>query len=185
LDPERTSPYRFFQYWLNTDDQDAIQYLKYFTLLPWKEVADLESELVAKPHQRAAQKRLAEEVTRSLHGQTGLDRAKRATEVFFGGTLDGLEGGEIADVFADVPSSELSRESLGGEGMPVQELLANSGVATSKGDARRSIQGGGVYLNNVRIGDEEMRVGSADTLDGGFIVLRKGKKNYHLVKVVG
>ena len=105
--------------------------------------------------------------------------------MLFGGTLDGLQGEEIEDIFADVPSSQLSREALSGEGMPVQELLAQSGVATSKGDARRSIQGGGVYLNNVRIGDEEGRVTSDDALDGGFIVLRKGKKNYHLVKVVG
>jgi tyrosyl-tRNA synthetase len=185
LDPDRTSPYRFYQFWLNTDDQDVIQYLKFFTLLQWKEVAELESELVSRPHERAAQRRLAEEVTRNLHGETGLDRARRATQVLFGGTLDGLAAHEIADIFADVPSSQLNQQALSGPGMPVQELLAQAGVATSKSDARRSIQGGGVYLNNVRIGDEEGRVTAQDTLDGGFIVLRKGKKNYHLVKVLG
>jgi tyrosyl-tRNA synthetase len=185
LASDRTSPYRFYQFWLNTDDQDAVQYLKFFTLLQWKEVAELESDLIARPHERAAQRKLAEDVTRRLHGETGLRRAQKATTVLFGGTLDGLQGEEIEDIFADVPSSQLSREALSGEGMPVQELLAQSGVATSKGDARRSIQGGGVYLNNVRIGDEEGRVTSDDAFDGGFIVLRKGKKNYHLVKVVG
>ena len=184
LDPVRTSPYRFYQFWLNTDDRDAVSYLKFFTLLERKEVAELEKEVAERPHERRAQKALAEDVTRRVHGETGLLRARQATQVLFGGTLDGLSGQEIAEIFAEVPSSQIPREALEGEGVPIADLLAESGVASSKGDARRSIQGGGVYLNNVRLGSAERAVTLEDTLGGSFLVLRKGKKSYHLVKVL-
>jgi tyrosyl-tRNA synthetase len=185
LDPARTSPYRFYQFWLNTDDQDAVRYLRYFTLLSHEEVSALESELAETPHQRVAQKALAESVTRQVHGETGLERARQATRVLFGGGLEGLGGDEIADIFADVPSREVQKEALEGEGMPVVDLLVDARVATSKGDARRSIQGGGVYLNNARIEDAERAVYLDEALEGRFIVLRKGKKNYTLVKILG
>ena len=184
LDPVRTSPYRFYQFWLNTDDKDAVPYLKYFTLLERGEVEELERNVAERPQERRAQKALAEDVTRRVHGETGLARARQATQVLFGGALDGLSGGEIADIFADVPSSEVSRSALEGEGMPVADLLAASGVASSKGDARRSILGGGVYLNNVRVASDGRTVVLEDTLEGRFLVLRKGKKSYHLVKVL-
>jgi len=185
LDPARTSPYRFFQFWLNADDQDAIQYLKFFTLFSEDEVKGVEAELVESPHLRGAQKALAESVTRQVHGETGLARAKQATQVLFGGELDGLKGEEIQDIFADVPSREVPRLALEGEGLPLIDLLVDAGVASSKGDARRSIQGGGVYLNNIRQEDVERTVNSGDALEGQFMVLRKGKKNYTLVKVLG
>ncbi len=185
LDPARTSPFRFFQFWLNTDDQDAVTYLRYFTLLSREEIASLETELAERPHERTAQRRLAEDVTRRVHGEDGLARAQQATQVLFGGALEGLGMEEIAEIFSDVPSSELPREQLGGEGMPVVELLVDSAVCTSKGDARRSIQGGGVYLNNLRVEDPERRVTGEDTLGGQFIVLRKGKKSYRLVRLRG
>jgi tyrosyl-tRNA synthetase len=185
LDPARTSPYRFYQFWLNTDDQDAVRYLRYFTLLSHEEVSALESELAETPHQRVAQKALAESVTRQVHGETGLERARQATRVLFGGGLEGLGGDEIADIFADVPSREVQKEALEGEGMPVVDLLVDARVATSKGDARRAIQGGGVYLNNARIEDAERAVYLDEALEGRFIVLRKGKKNYTLVKILG
>jgi len=185
LDPKRTSPFRFFQYWLNTDDQDAISYLKFFTLLDRTEIAGLEDALKERPHERAAQRALAVEVTQRVHGETGLARAQQATEVLFGGALEGLTGEEIEDIFSDVPSSEFPRQSLEGEGMPIVDLLADSGVASSKGDARRSIQGGGMYLNNVRIQDTEGRVTPSDAIDGRFLVIRKGKKAYHLARFRG
>ena len=185
LDPARTSPYRFYQFWLNTDDQDAIRYLKYFTLLGKEEVDGLEVDLRENPHRRDAQKTLAEAVTRQVHGETGLARARQATQVLFGGELEGLAGDEIADIFADVPSREVSRQALEGEGMPLVDLLVDAGVASSKGDARRSIQGGGVYLNNIRMEDVESAVTPREALEGRFLVLRKGKKNYTLVKVLG
>lgn len=185
LDPERTSPYRFYQFWLNTEDRDAISYLKFFTLLDPDAVEDLAAALAEKPHERAAQRALAEDVTRRVHGGAGLARAQQATQVLFGGALEGLSGEEVADIFSDVPSSERRSQDLEGEGVPVLDFLSESGVASSKGDARRSIQGGGVYINNVRIEDPEKRVTLLDVLDGGFLVVRKGKKNYHLTKILG
>lgn len=185
LDPRRTSPYRFFQFWLNTDDQDAVRYLKYFTLLDRSQIQVLEAELREAPHKRGAQRALAREVTRLVHGESGLARAEQATQVLFGGGLEGLDAEEIADVFADVPSSQVPRESLAGEGTSLLDLLAETGVASSKGDARRSIQGGGVYVNNVRVEDVDRRISMEDALEGEFVVLRKGKKNYRLVRIRG
>lgn len=183
LDAERTSPYRFYQFWLNTDDQDAVRYLKYFTLKTADEIAELGAAAGEAPHLRIAQKALGEEVTARLHGQAGLDRAQRATAVLFGGGLEGLSAEEIADVFSDVPSSEIARGALQGEGMPLVEVLADTGLATSRGDARRAIDGGGVYVNNVRIAETGRTATMDDTIEGRFLVLRKGKKRYHLVRV--
>ena len=185
LDPDRTSPYRFYQYWMNTDDQDALRYLKYFTLLTRKEVEELEVQLRERPHERAAQRALAEAVTLSVHGETGLSRARKASEVLFGGGLEGLGGEEIADIFADVPASELRRDALEGEGTAIVDLLVKADVASSKGEARRSVQGGGIYLNNTRVEDSERSVTVRDVLEGGFLLIRKGKKSYHLVKLLG
>jgi len=185
LDPARTSPYRFYQYWLNTDDQDAGRYLRYFTSLAREEVSRLEEEMRANPHQRSAQKALAEAVTLLVHGETGLARARKATEVLFGGDLGGLNGEDIAEIFADVPSREIPPGVLQGEGMPLVDLLAEAGVATSKGEARRAVQGGGIYLNNVRVQEVDRLVRAHDTLEGRFLVLRRGKKNYTLVEVRG
>ncbi len=184
LDPERTSPYRFYQFWLNAEDKDVISYLKLFTLLDEDALLELEAELGEKPHERGAQKALALDVTRRVHGEGGLTRAQQATQVLFGGALEGLSGDEIADIFSDVPSSEFSRGVLEGEGMLILDLLAESGLASSKGDARRSIQGGGVYLNNVRVEGVDDRVNLEKALEGRFLVLRKGKKNYHLAKLL-
>jgi len=124
-------------------------------------------------------------VTRQVHGETGLARARQATQVLFGGELEGLGGAEIADIFADVPSVEIPRQGLEGAGMPMVDLLTSARVSSSKGDARRSIQGGGVYLNNIRVEDVERAVTLSDALEGRFLVLRKGKKSYTLVKVLG
>ena len=183
LDPALTSPFRFYQYWINVDDADALRYLKFFTLFDGDVIGELAAALEAEPHRRAAQRALAEDVTRRLHGETGLAAAERATKALFSGDIEGLAAHEIADVFADVPSSEIAAEELSGEGASVVELLANTGLASSRGDARRSIEGGGVYVNNVRVGDAGAAVTSDDTIDGRFVLLRKGKKSYHLVAV--
>lgn len=184
LSPQRTSPYRFYQFWLNTDDADVINYLRYFTWLNKDEVANLEEALLTRPHLREAQRHLAQSVTRMVHGETAVAKAEKASAVLFGGDLDGLDSGDIRDIFADVPSSEMAKEVFAGEGMPVVDLLALTGVEQSKGAARRAVQGGGVYLNNQRVSGPEQMVTMTDSIEGQFMVLRKGKKQYHLVKVV-
>ena len=183
LDPARTSPFRFYQYWINVDDADAVRYLKFFTLLPLEEIEELAMAVEQEPWRRAAQKALAEDVTRRLHGETGLAAARRATDALFGGDIEGLTADEIADVFAEVPSSEVSADALSGDGLPLVDVLAGSDLASSKGDARRSIRGGGIYLNSERVEDEERALSTDDTIEGRFVLLRKGKKRYHLVAV--
>lgn len=183
LDPEMTSPFRFYQYWINVEDADVVKYLSFFTLLDPEDIADLAQRVELEPHARAAQRALADEVTRRLHGETGLAKARAATEALFGGDVTGLGADDIADVFADVPSSEIAREELGGEGKSLVELLAEAGVCSSKGDARRSIDGGGVYVNSERVEDVSRSLTMEDTIEGRFLLLRKGKKRYHLVAV--
>lgn len=185
LDPQRTSPYRFYQFWLNTDDADVVNYLKYFTWLTRPEIAELEHAVEEYPERREAQRTLAREMTRMIHGETALDKAEQAARVLFGGDLEGLGAEDIQDIFADVPSSEVSRGALGGEGVSVVDLLLDSDLATGKGDARRSIKGGGIYLNNQRVSDTAQMATIAAAVEGQFLILRKGRKRYHLVQVVG
>ncbi|MCB8945944.1 MAG: tyrosine--tRNA ligase [Ardenticatenaceae bacterium] len=183
LDPNRTSPYRFYQWWLNVDDADAINYLKYFTWLGQSEIHELEQALYERPEQREAQRRLAQELTGMVHGATAVDKAEKAAAVLFGGDLDGLDASDIRDIFADVPSSQLGQDELAGDGLLVVDLLVHSGLASSKGDARRSIQGGGIYLNNERVNDVMQAVTIAQCIEGQFMILRKGRKQYHLVQI--
>ena len=183
LAPDRTSPYRFYQFWLNTDDADVTNYLKYFTWLTQSEIKALQDALFERPEQRQAQRTLAREVTRMIHGETAVAKAEQAASVLFGGELAGLDAADIGDIFADVPSSDVSKTHLEGEGLPIVDLLVESGLASSKGDARRSIQGGGIYLNNERVTDQDRHVTQAQSIDGQFLVLRKGRKQYHLVRV--
>lgn len=184
LDPQRTSPFRFYQFWLNVEDADAGRYLRYFTLMEREEIEALDAATAEGPQRREAQRALAEDVTRRVHGEGGLARARQATEVLFGGSLQGLGRDDIADIFADVPSSELPRTELQGEGRPLVEVLAAAGVTPSRGEARRAIEGGGVYLNNVRVEEANRSLTTHDAVEGGFVVLRKGKRQYHLLRVV-
>jgi tyrosyl-tRNA synthetase len=184
LDPELTSPFRFYQYWINVEDADAVRYLKFFTLLGHDEIAGLAEAVEREPYRRAAQRALAEDVTRRLHGEVGLAAAERATKALFSGAIEGLSADEIADVFADMPSSELPLDELGGAGKPVIDLLVESGLASSRGDARRSIDGGGVYVNNVRVESVDVAVTTEHMIEGRFLLLRKGKKSYHLLALL-
>jgi len=181
LDPEMTSPYRFYQFWINVDDRDVATYLRFFSLRPRTEIEELEEAVRVEPHARAAQRALAEEITRRLHGETGLQSALRATEVLFGGELEGLGAEQVADVFADVPSSTVDVTRLEGEGLGLLDLLVETGLASSRGDARRALDGGGIYVNNRRVVDPSHTVRTEDFVEGRFLVLRKGKKTYHLV----
>lgn len=183
LSAERTSPYRFYQYWMNTDDRDVVNYLRIFTWLPQNEIQDLEGQVDQNPEARQAQRALAREMTRMLHDETGLQRAEVASQVLFGGELGGLTAAEITDIFSDVPSSELQKGQLDGK-LTIVDLLASSSVAKSKGEARRSIEEGGISLNNHRVSDMTRIVTTQDLVDGKFLILRKGKKNFHLIKVI-
>ena len=185
LDPNRTSPYRFYQFWLNTEDKDVVNYLKYFTFLDHQTIDDLAAAVVERPEGREAQRRLASVMTQTVHGETALARAEQASQALFGGDISGLSAAEISDIFSDVPSCELPKGQLEGAGLPVADLLVTAGVAKSKGEARRSLQEGGIYINNHRVSGENPAAGLSDMLAGQFIVLRKGKKNYTLVKVIG
>lgn len=183
LDPNKTSPFRFYQFWINADDRDIVPYLKKFTFLEQETVNELAAAHEEAPHQRVAHKRLAQEMTKMVHGETALSRAEQATSVLFGGSIDGLGAEEISDIFSEVPSTEVSGHELDG-GKSLVEVLADSGVASGKKDARRSIEGGGIYVNNEKSAGIDQTIGRSDAIDGRFIVLRKGKRKYHLVKIV-
>ncbi len=184
LDAALTSPYRFYQYWMTVDDRDVIRYLRYFTLLDSEEISEIESTHAERAHERGAHRALAEAVTRRVHGDDGLGSAQRATEVLFGGEIAGLRADEIADVFSDVPSSEITRAALDGDGTGVLDLFADAGLCKSRGEVRRSVEGGGLSINNVRVEDVDAAVTLSDAMEGRFLILRKGKKNYHMVRVV-
>jgi tyrosyl-tRNA synthetase len=184
LDPSRTSPYRFYQFWLNTEDRDVVGYLKFFTLLGREEIEELARSLEKEPGKRVPHRKLAAEVTTMLHGEAGLRQAVRASEIFFGAEIADVPENELLEIFSDVPSSEYPAASLSGAGVAVTDLLVATGVVTSKGEARRSIEGGGISLNNVRVTSAAAPVGAASALHGKFLVLRKGARNYTLVRLV-
>jgi tyrosyl-tRNA synthetase len=183
LDAGLTSPYRFYQYWLNTPDDDVVMYLKYFTWLSEAEVGELAAALGSAPEKRECQKVLAREVTRIVHGDAALAQAEQATAVLFGGSLDGLNASDIADIFAEVPGAGLTVDQLGGEGLVITEALVAAGLAKSKGEARRLVEGGGIYVNNLPVDGPYRMLGIEDAIDASCIVLRKGKKDYALLNI--
>ena len=180
LDPNRTSPYQFYQYWVRTEDEDAERFLKLFTFLELERLEQLGAAHRDAPHRREAQKVLAAEVTRLVHGDEGLSKAQRATEALFGGDLSEMDERDLLEIFADVPSSKVPVDRLDG-GMSLIDLLAETAVSTSKSNARRSIEQGSIYLNNRRCTDPGQTVSCNDFLAGSILVLRSGKKRYHLV----
>ncbi len=184
LDPKLTSPYRFYQFWLNTDDRDAITYLKFFTWLSKEEIAALEESMKTQPEKREAQRRLAREVTAMLHGETELAKAERASEVLFGKEISGMSVGEILDIFGDVPSTEIGKTQVG-DGFTLGDALVLAGLAPSKGEAKRLVQGGGIAINNTRADDPRKSISVSDFIDGQVLVLRKGAKHYHLIRIKG
>ncbi|HEV8239598.1 MAG TPA: tyrosine--tRNA ligase [Thermoanaerobaculia bacterium] len=183
LDPRLTSPFRFYQFWLNTDDRDVVTYLKYFTWLDEQQVGELAELVRTDAARREAQRRLAREVTSMVHGPSALAAAERATKVLFGGDVAGLAANEIEEIFSEAPSSSIGADALGGDGMPVADLIVASGLVASKGEARRMVDGGGLYLNGVRLSAGKRTVTTDDAVDGRFLVLRKGQKNHHLVRI--
>jgi tyrosyl-tRNA synthetase len=185
LDPELTSPYEFYQFWLNTDDADVVRYLKFFTFLPLDQIADLARTVETDPARREAQRVLAAEVTRQVHGPEALARAERLTAVLFAGEdLGDLTDRELAEAFAHSPSTDLPRAALGTPEAALTAVLAATELAASRGQARKDIASGGVYVNNRRIADPAYVLSDTDLVGGGFIVLRRGKKSYHLVRLI-
>lgn len=185
LDADKTSPFQFYQFWLNTADADVLRFMRYYTLLSRDEIGEFEEEVSERPERRAAQQRLAAEVTRMTHGEPGLHKALAATEVLFGGDISGLSADELLDVFQDVPSSSVPRERFEGDGVQLRDLVAEVGLASSRGEARRLIQGGGVSLNNRRVSDARQTVTLEHSVDGQIVVLRRGARQYRLVRLQG
>lgn len=180
LDPKRTSPYKFYQFWINQADADIPRLLRYFTFLSQEEIAALEHELATSPEKRAAHRRLAEEVTAMIHGREQLANALKASEAMFGGELSGLDDATLEDIFSEMPSTSFPRDTLSC-GKPLVDVLVESGVFSSKGEARRMIKSGGVYMNNERIA-EDAKLNEDCLCSERIAVVRKGKKNYHLLK---
>jgi tyrosyl-tRNA synthetase len=181
LDPAKTSVYRFYQYWIRTDDRDVIRYLKFFTFLSQEEIAALEKQHAENPGARVAHKALAKVVTDMVHGSNVTTEAMRASEILFGGELAGVSEATFGEIVGEVPTKELPKGDLDGAGKLLVELLVHSGLCTSKGQARKDIEGGGVYINNVREAGIQRTVTSNDLLFGKHLLLRKGKRNYVVV----
>jgi tyrosyl-tRNA synthetase len=183
LDAKRTSPYQLYQYWVNADDRDVVAYLKQFTWLSRDEIAELEKSVASAPESREAQKVLAREITGMVHGGEAAERAERSAGFFFSGELNKLTASEIMDAVGDAPQTEIPRSVFEGEGAELSEVLVTAGIATSKSDARRTIEGGGIYLNNRRVIDPSERLALDASIDGTLFLLRKGKRNYHVLRI--
>jgi tyrosyl-tRNA synthetase len=181
LDSSKTSVYRFYQYWIRTDDRDVIRYLKYFTFLSQEEIAGLEKQHGENPGARAAHKVLAKTVTELIHGADATAEAMRASEILFGGDLEGISEKTFNEIVGEVPTKELPKNELDGTGKALVEVLVHGGLSSSKGQARKDIEGGGVYINNVREPSANRTVISKDLLFGKHLLLRKGKRNYVVV----
>ncbi|MDQ3980008.1 MAG: tyrosine--tRNA ligase [Actinomycetota bacterium] len=185
LSPQRTSPYEFFQFWMRTDDRDVMRLLRLFTDLDQDRMAELEAAHAARPERREAHQALAWEVTAAVHGPEEAEAARRAAAALYGGELHELDGPTLLEVFAEAPSASVPRSELEGDGAALVDLLVQASVVPSKSAARRELQQGGIYVNNRQERDGERRVRADDLLAGGYLVLRRGKRNYHLVKFSG
>lgn len=180
LDARRTSVYRFYQFWIRTDDRDVIRYLKYFTFRSREEIEALERDHQAHPESRAAHKTLAREVTTMLHGEQATSEAIKASEILFGGDLAGISERTFAELIGEIPTKQVSASCFSGEhaGLPLVEALVQAGLASSKGQARKDIEGGGIYVNNHRVTESARVLQPGDLLFGKQLLLRKGKRNY-------
>ena len=184
LDPEVTSPFKLYQFFLNADDTDVVPYLKLFSFLTLDEIAEISTATEERPKGREGQRRLARDVTELVHGPGGLQAAEAASEVLFGGEVSAFSASELQDIFSDVPSSDMAKSMLEGAGILLPKLLAEVGVAKSAGEARRLFDQGGIYLNNQRERDVSRSVNLDDVVEGKVIVLRRGSRDFHLVELV-
>jgi tyrosyl-tRNA synthetase len=183
LDPAKTSVYKFYQFWIRTDDRDVVRYLKFFTFLSQAEIGELEKQHAENPGARAAHKALAKAVTDMVHGPEATTEALRASDILFGGDLAGVSETTFNEIVGEVPTKQATRAQLDGAGLPLVEALVLSGLCPSKGQARKDVEGGGVYLNNVRESNFQRAITSGDLLFGKYLLLRKGKRNYAVLSV--
>jgi len=177
LDADKTSPYEFYQFWINTDDRDAVQFLKYFTFLTLDEIADIEKEFMAEPHKRAAQKVLAKEVTTLVHGESAYNQAIKISEALFSGDIKELNAAEIKAGFKDVPSYEVAAS----DDLGLVEMLVTAGIVPSKRQAREDITNGAIYINGERVQDLAYVLSDKDKIEGQYTIIRRGKKKYTLL----
>jgi tyrosyl-tRNA synthetase len=177
LDAEKTSPYEFYQFWINTDDRDVMKFLRYFTFLSEEELTELEQEVSNHPEKRVAQTRLAEEVTRMVHSQEAVEQAQKISASLFSGDIKSLSASEIEQGFKDVPTFEAAKEDIG-----LVDLLVNATISSSKRQAREDITNGAIYINGERQQDLEYVVTESDRIEGKFTVIRRGKKKYYMVQ---
>ena len=184
LSAKKTSPYAFYQYWYNTDDADVDKCLRLLTEFSEEEILAFAEDRTADPQKRHSQQQLAEALTLLVHGQQGLHSARTASEILFGATISEMSDADLSAIFPDVPSQELARENLTGDGLLIIDALCQAGLAKSKSDARRTVDQGGAYVNNTRIEDQERRLTQADLASETVMVLRSGKKRYALLKFV-
>ena len=182
LDPERTSPFSFYQFWLNTDDRDVISHLQLFTWLDRKAIAALEETVTARPEAREAQRTLAREVTSMVHGREALARAERGTAVLYGGPLADASVDDVLMVFADVPAVTVPRAAFVA-GIAATELAVTAGVAASKGEAARLIKQGGLSVNDRKLTDERGVITIDHAFGGQLYVVRKGRRQTHVVRI--
>ncbi len=182
LDPNRTSVYQFYQFWINTDDRDVLRYLRYFTLLPHDEIVALSTAHNEDPGKREAHRALAREMTTLIHGEAACQAAIQAAAILFGGSVEDLQAETFAILRAEVPSASITAEQLN-SGLPITEALVAAKLTQSKGQARKDIEGGGVYINGQRCADISRALTAADLLHGEGILLRKGKRAYAVVSV--
>ena len=177
LDPKKTTPYEFYQFWINTDDRDVIKFIKYFTFLSVEEIADLEKQLQEAPEKRIPHKRLAEEMTKMVHGAEALEQAERITEALFSGNISTLNAVEIEQGFKDVPSYTAKERNVG-----LVDLLVEAGISSSKRQAREDVKNGAVYINGERKDDINYSLSDEDRIENRFTIIRRGKKRYFLIR---
>ncbi|MFD1927094.1 tyrosine--tRNA ligase [Sporosarcina siberiensis] len=179
LDAAKTSPYEFYQFWINTADADVIKYMKIFTFLDREVIEAYEVTVQGEPHLRKGQIALADEMTRLIHGQDALDQAIRISKALFSGDLKALSVNEMKDAFKDVPTFEMNKENKN-----IVDFIVESGVSSSKRQAREDVTNGAISLNGERVTDTAYEVGSADRLEDAFTIVRRGKKSYKMIKFI-
>jgi tyrosyl-tRNA synthetase len=184
LDAARTSPYELYQFFVRCEDDVVGTYLRYFTFLSHEEITALDAETASHPHRRAAQRALAAAVCDLVHGPDERARAEAASGALFSEEISSLDEALLLDLFKEAPSSEMARSALTAHATTVVDALEFSGLCASRGEARRAIGQGGIYLNNQRVDDEGRVLGSDDLLHDRYFVLRKGRRDYHLVRII-